>query len=509
MVNEHIASILKRVPSPSELEGESELLQKKYGLSPEATQAVADVLAEPATDILSDLPTNEDAFGFKALVRTIANVATSESTQTPLTICVDGEWGSGKTSFLKMIEAQAKMLGFHCLWLNAWKLENTQQFFLAVADALLREFNLYETSSNSPFGRSESEILRNYIWEWTESPFRIQFDEVFRKLWQSEQDARSRRPELEKEQRQLKSQLKETELFLERLEDSDELQFLEQVRTTQREIIRLRSRLIDIKDLLGDFVENHPVDQRCSSLEEQNRLIVFVDDIDRAFPEQISMTLRNLKLLLESPECVFLLAMDLDIVAQSLETIYRNQSAGVFFTNINNSIHDSRETTLNYLAQPENGKKSSDAAQMFGYSYLEKLIQIHVRVPPLTRTTIHEYLKDIGIADEVLEIIQYAPDEILNPRRLKRYVNWLSISLQLIVASPLPSPLNNLKTLRYLALKHDYPDVYKKKLQGEKFEEDVSPQLKRYLWWVSEQEIHKFETFLNKAPVLSAARVKV
>src|SRR5204863_171441 len=37
------------------------------------------------------------------------------------------------------------------------------------------------------------------------------------------------------------------------------------------------------------------------------RLIIFIDDLDRALPEQVADVFKNLKLILESPRCVFVL----------------------------------------------------------------------------------------------------------------------------------------------------------------------------------------------------------
>src|SRR5262249_5515499 len=67
------------------------------------------------------------------------------------------------------------------------------------------------------------------------------------------------------------------------------------------------------------------------------------------------------------------------------------------------------------------------------------------------------------------EIVRWAPDkEVLNPRRLKKYINWISMTLQLLNASRLPSPLGTVDALRALALRRDYPEVYSRRRDGMK-----------------------------------------
>jgi len=49
---------------------------------------------------ISDRATHYDTLGFKPYVEAIASFLVSPSTQPPITISIEGEWGSGKSSFL-------------------------------------------------------------------------------------------------------------------------------------------------------------------------------------------------------------------------------------------------------------------------------------------------------------------------------------------------------------------------------------------------------------------------
>ncbi|MFT3895295.1 MAG: P-loop NTPase fold protein [Anaerolineales bacterium] len=186
------------------------------------------------------------------------------------------------------------------------------------------------------------------------------------------------------------------------------------------------------------------------------RVIIFIDDLDRALPDQIADILKNLKLVLDLPNCVFFLGMDRDIVANSIESYYKRR---IQTTSLNVSggitINSSKDTNFGLLAN------EPDIEKGFGLRYLEKMVQISVDVPTLVRETVVSYLEAMNITPEIIEIVRWAPDSIiLNPRSLKRYINWLSVSLQLMQSTGLPEGLRNITALRLLALQKDYPEIY-------------------------------------------------
>ena len=56
--------------------------------------------------VVSDQPTTKDSLGFTPYVIAIAEFLTSPDTKPPLTLSIEGEWGSGKSSFMKQLEAE-------------------------------------------------------------------------------------------------------------------------------------------------------------------------------------------------------------------------------------------------------------------------------------------------------------------------------------------------------------------------------------------------------------------
>lgn len=383
---------------------------------------VNQISQESRIDILSDQPVAKDAFGFQTLVRTLADIVLSESTETPITIGIDGEWGTGKTSILKMIETEAHRSGLPCIWLNAWSLESTDSMFLSVAKQILDEFK-------SRGQQSDERNFKNSIIDWllettitignTFSGFNLLDRSNLEKLLGYERYVSGVR-EVTKAARTRDENLAE----------------LASVATTHR----------SFEQLIETLFKN--------SKYEESRLIVLIDDLDRALPDQIATILKNLKLILEVPRCVFILAMDMNVVARSIAKHYEQRNISSSTINLDGITENSR-----IEVKPMDQQKT--VGEDFGYHYLEKLVQIRIEVPPLTRKDVDGYLKNIGIAPEIQEIVKWAPDEeILNPRRLKRYLNWLSVSLQLITSTPMPGDIRNVTAIRAMALRHDYPEVY-------------------------------------------------
>ncbi|MGY3347173.1 putative KAP-like P-loop ATPase [Bradyrhizobium sp. USDA 4470] len=57
---------------------------------------------------LSDVPTKTDAIGFAPYTRAIAWSLSNSKTKAPLTISIEGPWGSGKSSFMLQLEDELK-----------------------------------------------------------------------------------------------------------------------------------------------------------------------------------------------------------------------------------------------------------------------------------------------------------------------------------------------------------------------------------------------------------------
>ena len=407
MAQRQLRSILTRPPEV-DISLSREALGKQ-GFSADSAKALAENLANPGrVNILSDLPTQQDALGFTPVVRTLCNIVLSRSTETPITIAVDGQWGSGKTSILRMVETQARMVGFSCIWLNAWSLESAENLIAAIAHEIQGELTKRriddDTTSNKLFNFIVSAL--GYVSPVVEATLGTKVGALSKAL-----------------------NLKTTKQTID---------------SNVQEVASIVSSQQAFKDLVGLLLG--------TQTGPETRLLVFIDDVDRALPDQIATILKNLKLVLESDRCIFLLAMDINVVARAIEDHYLKNTAQ---PSLRMSLSDIVSSSVSVTA----GDQMKDVN--FGLKYLEKLVQLRVKVPHLARANLKPYLETLSIAPEIAEIVAWAPEaETLNPRRLKRFINWLSVSLQLVSASRKSAEIDNLAALQLLMLQRYYPRFY-------------------------------------------------
>ncbi|HEY0785600.1 MAG TPA: P-loop NTPase fold protein, partial [Acidobacteriaceae bacterium] len=84
---------------------------------------------------VSDKAAAEDLLGFKDYVDAIARFLKAPETEAPLTLSIEGEWGSGKSSFLLQLKraleagpAPAVVISF-----NAWRYDKQDELWAAFA----------------------------------------------------------------------------------------------------------------------------------------------------------------------------------------------------------------------------------------------------------------------------------------------------------------------------------------------------------------------------------------
>lgn len=94
---------------------------------------------------VSDQPTDKDTLGFAPYVDAISRFLLNDGTSPPLTLSIEGEWGSGKSSFMKQLrEALARTANESAtgladatapvtIWFNAWRHDKGEALWAAFA----------------------------------------------------------------------------------------------------------------------------------------------------------------------------------------------------------------------------------------------------------------------------------------------------------------------------------------------------------------------------------------
>lgn len=162
------------------------------------------------------------------------------------------------------------------------------------------------------------------------------------------------------------------------------------------------AQIVEIKNLIRSIIQeliDHPDNKA-------KKVVFFVDDLDRIPPSDAVEVLESLKNIFDIPNCIFILAIDYDIVVKGLE--------GKF------------------------GPKTKENEREFR-SFFDKIIQVPFTMP-VGAYDITSFLKtkldalgvplEKGNINQITKIIRYTIGN--NPRSLKRYLNTFSLINQII-----------------------------------------------------------------------------
>lgn len=89
---------------------------------------------EDILNIQSDAHCEEDQLGFDPYVRTIARMVTDKDFKTPFCIGIYGKWGSGKASFMRLLEKRLLEEKTNPraipVWFNPWRYEKEEHLII-------------------------------------------------------------------------------------------------------------------------------------------------------------------------------------------------------------------------------------------------------------------------------------------------------------------------------------------------------------------------------------------
>ena len=92
---------------------------------------------------IRDVPTEDDTLGFEPYVNAMAAFLTHADTKPPLTLSIEGPWGSGKSSFMFQLEKRIKDLTMSTsnppvtIRFNAWRLNQEEAVWAGYATSVI------------------------------------------------------------------------------------------------------------------------------------------------------------------------------------------------------------------------------------------------------------------------------------------------------------------------------------------------------------------------------------
>lgn len=279
-----------------------------------------------------------------------------EISDTPLTVGLQGEWGTGKTSMMYMLLEEFQQKKIATSWVNTW------------------EYSMFRSSNETTpaiLRGMLNNLRQNCINEghWTLSDkTNASIKKIYSFLGNVANQVISNQVGVD-----LKSAGSSNE--------------------TERVYAEIAEVKKEISEIIGDLIKDTKNDYK--------KVVFFVDDLDRIPPAEAVEVLESLKNLFDVPHCVFILAIDYDVVVKGLESKF--------------------------------GKKTEENEREFR-SFFDKIIQVPFSMPTGTYdmgTLLNNKLSSLQI-DVPTNTLQ-AYSEIVkhtigyNPRSLKRYINSFSL----------------------------------------------------------------------------------
>lgn len=320
--------------------------------------------------ILSDKPTKDDLLNFKDYSNLLTNVALNS--ETPSTIGIFGDWGSGKTSLMLMIDEHLQKKNIKTIWFNAWKYDKEEALWRALIFSILKGLSAGQKEIDDA-------TLKLYAAVSTEKLGKVQIDWL----------------EIGK------TALKGIVFFAAPLflipgiaNAFANASFLDQISNafTKRKVQQSQERISSIEqfeDLYKQLIAKY--------FDGGERVVVFIDDLDRCLPVRSLEVFEALKSFLDADGCVYVVACDTRLIDQGLREKYIDKS-GI-------NIED----------------------------YLGKIVQFSFNIPPIRTEDAEHFIKNLGWgidSDEILHLISATLER--NPRKLKRFLTDLKIKGQLV-----------------------------------------------------------------------------
>ncbi|MFG2739397.1 P-loop NTPase fold protein [Streptomyces chartreusis] len=332
-----------------------------------------------------------DAFGFLAHARVLCD-ALEGTDDLPLTVGIFGPWGMGKSSFMNICRDLLRQRGIPAIWFNPWKYDQKDEIWHALIQTVLTEMAIdLEMRRRSEAGESKRERLTQTL-------------ATVRQLSQAAAWLLARRAAGPLTGGFLAAD--DVDRFQDTITASDAAAY--------RHVNHFEE---DFRDVVHRYTNG-------------GRLVLFVDDLDRCTQDAAITVLDSLKLFLGEASCVFVLAMDQQVITEAA-----GRKAG-----------------------------GDEPDLLRGQQYLEKLIHFPYHLPGVPFEALYRQLQtkirppELAGSGELWELIQSAFGA--NPRRVRRFINGLNLTAATLELQQPPSVRRLLHAGVLLALRMLYPSFF-------------------------------------------------
>lgn len=239
----------------------------------------------------SDVPTVKDEFKIDEYILGLSNFISG--CETPLTLAIQGDWGTGKTSIMYQVEEKLKEKAssnskgkIKTIFFNTWQysqFDMDKNLAVTLITDLIDELEVTDVNKIENLKKSLAVITKSM--EYLKLDFGLL--------------------NIEKINNQL---LK----FISNEEKSNNLKNLKQ----------------NLQSMIDESIKEN----------NYEKIVIFIDDLDRLFPQKATEFLEILKLFLDCRNCVFVLAIDYNVVLRGTKSKYGddldNEKGKAFFEKI-------------------------------------------------------------------------------------------------------------------------------------------------------------------------------
>lgn len=352
-------------------------LEKSAATEPDSEPSIVDRL-------VSDRPLeadDPDHLRYRTIAAGISRFLRNEKTEAPLTLAIQGRWGTGKSSIMSLLKADLERSEYSPIWFNAWHHQREEHFLSSLLENL-------RITGFPPW------------WTWTGFAFRSRLVWIRTKrrpgvvvllcilvaiqagIWASGGSEQAWQyvlpwPEGSGDHGNLARSV--TNLpglaalftFL--------VAFQQRFRNTLLDPAKLavrfshRARVTSFRAQLSfrhRFTEEfRDVAKALAPL----KIVILIDDVDRCRPDKLLGVLETVNFLVTSGECYVVMAMDRERVLGCVAHSYGDVA---------------EKLSLDYEEGPQStpDSKGWERRRAFAQEYLEKLVNIEVPVPELQRS---------------------------------------------------------------------------------------------------------------------------
>lgn len=430
----------------------------------------------------SDIETDKDLLGFSVHANLIKDVVTNVK-NLPITIGLYGDWGSGKSSVLKILEKELEEdENSIVIYFDGWTFESFDDAKLALIQGIVDELEKSEKFKEKVKDKAEdivnafSKLKRSINWMRI---LKVTAKSAIPVLSASMTGGLSVIPMLISAFQEHKDDLTDI-LTGEKAEE-----FLKDIIGTDKE----EKKYAAVREFRNDF----------SDLIKKSRyekVIILIDDLDRCLPRHIIENLEAIKLFLNVPGTAFVIAADEYIVSNAIKSEYQS---------------------LIKASEQDRGGHN------IGEAYMEKFIQLPYRLPSLSNKEVETFVNLLfcqsELSQDTFDVVQkdfieftktskfeiYSWDRIntilsggcygnlqttigfmsrfsniisvalrRNPRLIKRFLNAYEVRNTLLKASGIDSQDNRFALLKLMLLEYKHEKLFNE-LCGWVFNQPTTP----------------------------------